>query len=278
MPHHALISTVNAHDGSLSTMKRVCESGRSLSDAGTLSLQQVEEAARVLTAYENQARHPAAMFQDRHWHIDACLIPFHPHQVESGLKIFDTQCNRSGGFFTGNATTNTQHSTYIRSWRNCEANNMAFPAGALRLSDLKVFTEATGFQPGLASFLDELKKPENLDRDLIGYKVFHTQAKPDENGRPVRKVHGWVITDTLGNLVRSIVPEAFHPPTARVMDRATSAFTHEVIGQKTPLLRIDGGKLTMAHPSVVAHMRTASQDMDQVASPTPSATSGRKPN
>lgn len=259
MPYHALISTTNSNNGSLSTIKRVFDESITATPHD-LSLPQLEEAARVLAAYEDRAGYPTAMFNDRHWHIDACLVPFHPHKVQSGLKIFDDQCNRSGGFMTGNASTNTQTSQYVRPVNMTECNGMSFAPGELRKSDLRAFTESRDpHQPGRDSMLDELKRAENINKMLVVYKVFHTQAKPNDYGQPVRRVHGWVITEPCGKLVRAVIPEAFHTPTSRIMDRAIAEFSHETVGDRVRLLRIDGGSLTYVAPELAAFHESRKQ-------------------
>ncbi|WP_137917054.1 hypothetical protein [Hydrogenophaga sp. 2FB] len=242
MAHHACVSTVNAEDGSLSRIVRVLAPASGTTH-GALVQPQLQSAAEVISMYESRDLATDTVFRDRHWHIDAALMPFDPRNVQSGLKIFDDQCNRSGGFMRGNVSSNTQFSTFIRPRSQTHCNGFNFGLGDLRKSDLKYFTEARGWQPGLADFLKIINSPENADKTLVGYQVFHTQAKKDENGRSVRKIHGWVVTDHLGALVGTVVPEGFVNTTRSVMDRAVAAFSNDFIGETIPLIRIDGGDL-----------------------------------
>lgn len=258
MAHHVCVSTVNAEDGSLSRIVRVVAPA-SGTKPGELVQAQLESATEIIKMYEARNLETDQVFRDRHWHIEAALVPFDPRYVQTGLKIFDTQCNRSGGFMRGNVSSNTQFSTFIRPRTQTSCNGFNFPAGDLRKSDLKYFTEARGWQPGLADFLKIVNSPENADKTLVGYQVFHTQAKKDENGRSVRKIHGWVVTDHLGNLLGSVIPEAFVDTTRRVMDQAIAAFSNDFIGEVIPLIRIDGGDLHFIAKEVQAYRLAQSQ-------------------
>lgn len=187
----------------------------------------------------------------RDWLIELSRAPFYPGEATTELKVFNTQCNRSGGFMTGNCMTNTQMSTYIRGRSQTEANGFEFPLGELRKRDLESLFGSDHSGPGAALFAEILRSKENIDRELIGYKVFHGFRRK-EDGRVHRKIHGWVLTDTVGNLVADVVPERFHGPTASVMDQATAAFTHATLGERRVLLRVENAQVIEAAPEVKA--------------------------
>lgn len=248
MPFPSLRVTVSSSCGQVSRSTQVHEASFPLGSFAPLLPFQVERAVKAYADYLEDG--PGAIdFRGRDFRLDAVMSPFVPSKPTTDLKIFNQQSVRGGGFMTGNAITNTQVSTYIRPSSMTEANGQHFAAGELRAFDLAGLFARNSREPGRDDLIYVLKAPENRDRMLIAYKVFHTtKARIDTPAE--RKIHGWVLTDNIGNLVEEIVPERFHRPIASVMDEATAAFTHAIVGEPRPLVWIRNGELISIDPEI----------------------------
>lgn len=206
------------------------------------------KATEVLDAWRTGEHYMA----DRTFHVTGIQTEFDPHDVTTGMRVFDTQANRSGGFMTGNVFSNVQRSNYIRKFDQLQCNGITFDPGELRASDLKMFKldradeRSRGDDNRADLMFAKVAEPALANETLIVYQVFHTVRDG------TRKTHGWVITKADGDLVATI-PCDTGARTAEILRRAVACFTMAAVpGSEKPLLKVDGGKLTFADPAVIS--------------------------
>lgn len=219
----------------------------------------------------------------RNFRIEACEVDHDPHEVDTGLKIFDSQANRSGGFFTGNASTNTQSSSFLRPYSEVECNGQSFAPGELRAFDLLSVVDRhsvpdkqamlrsvhpqSGCTLAEVEFADcagrvlaRLREADLIDRNLIVYKVFHTMTNH------LRRTHGWVVTDPEGQLVFT-QPVDNSAQSVAILDRAVAAYTHRALtGSVQSLLDVVDGELVQVAPEVADIVRHYGVYSDNYAS------------
>lgn len=234
------ITDVSDRSGNMGRSMYTCKA--STGGIGEFSTEQLLKGYEVLERYRDHFDQNRAVFEGRTWHIYAGEAPYDPGNVDTGLKIFDEQANRSGGFMTGNVFSSVQSSSFIRPYSETRCNDFDFAPGELREADLKYFSRVAYFQPGLKRFLDVVNSPANLNKDLVGYKVVHTPGRRLNAHEPDVHLHGWVVTERNGKLIEVVHDNT--PTSFNVMDRAVAAFTMKTLATPKPLIKIDEGKLT----------------------------------
>jgi len=107
---------------------------------------------------------------------------------------------------TGNVMSNTQSSTFVRSYDTIECNGFTFEPGRLQKYDMAFFNGAIPRQ------VAAVVRAETQQKDVILYRFFHYRAR-------TRVEHGWVVTSTDHQLIRSF----FTGPTWKSMDVIANA-------------------------------------------------------
>lgn len=214
----------------------------SVGGIGDFTTAHLQAGYDVLEMFRERFEEKKKVFENRTWHMHAATAPFDPRKVETGLKLFDDQANKCGGLMTGNVCSDVQTSNFIRPSSQLECNGYRFAYGELRKSDLKVIIGGSPRQPGVQRFLDVVNSPENIDKALVGYKVFHTPGARSSTHQPEKHVHGWVVTETLGRHVATI--DNGTPTSMRVLEPAVAWFSSETVGDPKPLFQFNNGQLT----------------------------------
>ena len=111
--------------------------------------------------------------------------------INSGWKLFDEQTNL---ITTGNASTNTQQSSYIRPWTETECNGRTNPEGHLTNFDLHPFRKY-----GIPPVIDEIVSDKGRKEPVILY-MFHVWSKHHRI-----LPFCWVVTDTNHKLVKCAI-------------------------------------------------------------------------
>jgi len=92
----------------------------------------------------------------------------------------------------GNVMSNTQSSTYVRSFDEVGCNGFNFEPGKLRNFDL------AHFSAGIPSHVKRFVLGETDTSDVILYRFFNYRGR-------FRVEHGWVVTKTDHSLIRSFI-------------------------------------------------------------------------
>lgn len=111
--------------------------------------------------------------------------------INSGWKLFDEQTNL---ITTGNVSSNTQQSSYIRPWTETECNGRTNPEGHLTNFDLHPFRKY-----GIPPVIDEIVSNKGRKEPVILY-MFHVWSK-DQRVLPFC----WVVTDKNHKLVKTVI-------------------------------------------------------------------------
>jgi hypothetical protein len=151
-----------------------------------------------------------------------------------GLKVFDAARRSSGGFMTGNVMSNVQTSTYVRAQTNIKCNGFTFKEGELRASDLKWVTPEKQGASTVQSWFSEGEGSKIKDIDTILYFVFHRGV----NKKTI--AHGWLLTDTSGNLLKQIRLNNNQKYCHTIMDQALEVATNERYNEQDVLVFKDG--------------------------------------
>jgi hypothetical protein len=108
------------------------------------------------------------------------------HPVKTGHTTFDRQSNASGGGYigTGNVSSNTQMSSYVRGAQNTACNGYTFKQEELQKTDLKIFEDLHLLSNADIKTVKSLLKGTQSG---ILYSFYHHIT-----GR--RIVHGWMLT------------------------------------------------------------------------------------
>lgn len=88
--------------------------------------------------------------------------------INSGWKLFDEQTNL---ITTGNVSSNTQQSSYIRPWMETECNGRTNPEGHLTNFDLHPFRKY-----GIPPVIDKIVSDKGRKEPVILY-MFHVWSK-----------------------------------------------------------------------------------------------------
>jgi len=115
-------------------------------------------------------------------------------KIETGHVTFDRQSNVVG---TGNMIANTQLSFHIRPYSEVDCNGQTFPLGHLRDYDLNWF-------PSLPSEVRSCIESLTERNKTILYQ-FHHWLSGGYWGESKRIIHGYIITDYDGRLLRKLV-------------------------------------------------------------------------
>ena len=111
--------------------------------------------------------------------------------INSGWKLFDEQTNL---ITTGNVSSNTQQSSYIRPWTETECNGRTNPEGHLTNFDLQPFRKYR-----IPTVIDKIVSDKNRKEPVILY-MFHVWSK-DQHVLPFC----WVVTDTNHKLLKHFI-------------------------------------------------------------------------
>lgn len=153
--------------------------------------------------------------------------------INSGCKAFDKQCQ---GITTGNVIANTFLSMYIRPRSRTECNGRQNPPGHLQEFDLRLFAAPELHMRAAMEFIRNL--PLAQTQSLLLTAVFHSSK--DRQGRPVRVVHGAIVTDTMLRLVRRF--ERFElgmhckAKSYRIMEVVTPFLTDQCATNRVPVV------------------------------------------
>lgn len=189
-----------------------------------------------------------------------------PLDVCTGLKIFDRAAYRSGGFMTGNVSSDIQFSSFIRS-DSCQhveghPDPKSIERGQLRAFDLRPFREACRRTIGMdLPNAIEREIRERPDETTILYMVYHRQGTDREDRAGRIDVHGFVLTDRHGRLLRTATKETgrwarTNPDSRTIMEHAIQAFTMATLpDSERPILQIEAGRLALAEDRVLESAR-----------------------
>lgn len=111
--------------------------------------------------------------------------------INSGWKLFDEQTNL---ITTGNVSSNTQQSSYIRPWTETKCNGRTNPEGHLTNFDLHPFRKY-----GIPPVIDKIVSDKGRKEPVILY-MFHVWSK-DQHILPFC----WVVTDKNHKLVKTVI-------------------------------------------------------------------------
>lgn len=111
--------------------------------------------------------------------------------INSGWKLFDNQTNL---ITTGNVSSNTQQSSYIRPWTETECNGRTNPEGHLTNFDLHPFQKY-----GIPLVIDKIVSDKERKEPVILY-MFYVWSK-DQHVLPFC----WVVTDKNHKLVKTVI-------------------------------------------------------------------------
>lgn len=107
--------------------------------------------------------------------------------INSGWKLFDDQTNFIS---TGNVLANTQHSSFIRPYKECDCNGFVFKEGELLKSDMNLFGER------IPDYIKEILLDKKREDSVILY-MFYVWNR-DRRAEPFC----CVVTDRNYNLIR----------------------------------------------------------------------------
>ena len=133
--------------------------------------------------------------------------------VVTGHKRFDAAVNGPEGYLgTGNASSATQHSSFVRARNKCRCNGRDYEPGVLQDFDL-----ATFWLP--ANVLGNVRDHAQ-DKDIILYEIRSPGAR-----RPSHIIHGWIVTDEFHRHIATY-------PTARPKSEGVMAGIEPYLGWK----------------------------------------------
>ena len=115
---------------------------------------------------------------------------------------------------TGNVSSNTQNSTFVRSFDTTECNGFTFKPDKLRTFDLG------HFRTGIPSQVKRCVLRETTTSDVILYRFFHYRGR-------FCVEHGWVITRTDHRLIRSFVTGPTHKSHDVIAKAASEVSEHK---------------------------------------------------
>ena len=202
---------------------------------GPKSGQSIEELARY-----HRETYLGARAKHQEYRIAVCDRPVYE---KTGLKAFDKE-HAKIGFLTGNVSSNIQFSRFVRSELQTACNGYQFPIGHLRNLDLTRIKEISRSNPdsGAEVVLKwyQSQKLSFQHMDTIFYMVFHPGSK---KGHKI--VHGWIQTDTRGNLLNELVNAGFTGSKSfEVMSGAKEAFTLKRFNEKDVFV-VKGGVIEL---------------------------------
>lgn len=102
--------------------------------------------------------------------------------IDTGHKTFDSQCDCLS---TGNVSSNTQLSAFVRADSDISCNGFTFPQGHLFEADIKCF------RSDMPHYLEAWIR--GLNKTVIVYQIRHWTR---QNGHAQKYVHGYIVTDT----------------------------------------------------------------------------------
>lgn len=140
----------------------------------------------------------------------------------TGDAAFDKAINdpRTGYLGTGNVSSPTQRSFYVRARETTRCNGREWPEGDLRHADLRNFDHAA------QAFFHEHQDRLEPGSDAILYELFVSRA----DGK--RVIRGHILTDEFHRLVAA---EAASPRYADMMDRVTRAVSFRDDAMEDPV-------------------------------------------
>lgn len=241
-PVHACLTQMSAYDGSLCWIQ---DNAESRSDALRYAAERLEEL-----------RCGAEHMKDRTVRSFHGLLKQHPlRHIDTGIKAFDKQAEKSGGLMPGNVHSNVQTSTYVRPRTQLQCNGQVNPPGHLREFDLKTYHGAaarSGPEHAVPTkILQALDKRPEVNAIL--YKIFHRNP-----GAQATTIHGWILTDDQHRHIETArrgegSPGKWSQPSNDVLAVARAVFCMETVDDRRELLlEIDKGRLVFAASEVLA--------------------------